>query len=328
MARVVVTNRIPASGLELLREQHEVIAWEQEQPPSREQVLAAVAGADAIVTLLTDRVDGELLDAAGDQLLVVANVAVGYDNLDVAACESRGVVATNTPGVLTDTTADTAFGLMLMATRRFGEAEREVRSGEPWRWGMFYLLGTSLQGKTLGIIGPGLIGIATARRARAFGMEIVYSGRSPMDPAAEAELSATRLATEELLARADVVSVHCPLVPQGRPDSTYHLIDAAALAAMKPTAYLVNTSRGPVVDEASLAAALRDGTIAGAGLDVYEDEPTIHPDLFDLENVVLLPHLGSATHETRSAMADLAARNALAVLSGQEALSPVTRRTT
>jgi glyoxylate reductase len=263
-------------------------------------------------------VDGALLDAAGPQLEVVANVAVGYDNVDVAACTERGVRFTNTPGVLTEATADLAFSLILSATRRLGEGERVIRRREGWSWSMFYLLGTSIQGKTLGVIGLGQIGAATARRAKAFGMDVIYSSRSEGDPAVVAELATRRVDFDELLESSHVVSLHCPLLPE-----THHLIDAGRLAQMRPDAYLVNTTRGPVVDEAALAAALRDGVIAGAGLDVFEREPEVHPDLLELENVVLLPHLGSATIETRTAMGVLAARNALAVLAGQAPPTPV-----
>jgi len=324
MARVVLTNRMPDEAVRLLEQAgHEVDRWEGEEAPTREEMLARVPGADAVVTMVTDRVDDAFLVAAGDQLRVVANVAVGYDNIDVPACEARGVVATNTPGVLVEATADTAFALVLMATRRLGEGERLIRSGQPWKWGMDFLLGMGLQGKTFGLVGPGAIGIATARRAKAFGLEIVYQGRSPMEPGAEAELGARRVDLPELLATADVVSLHCPLVPAGQPDSTHHLIDAEALAAMKQTAYLVNSARGPIVDEAALVEALRSGTIAGAGLDVFEEEPTVHPGLLELDNVVLLPHLGSATVETRTEMATLAARNVLGVLDGDGPLTPI-----
>lgn len=312
MSRVVVTGRIPETALEKLRAEHEVDAWSGPESIGREELLRRVAGADAVVSLLTERIDAELLDAAGPQLKVVANVAVGYDNIDVPACTERGIVATNTPGVLTEATADIALGLILAATRRLGEGERLIRSGQAWKWGMFFLLGSSLQGKTLGVVGMGGIGQATARRAKAFGMEIVYQSRSEIDPGIAAELGARRVELDELLAISDIVSLHCPYGP-----ATHHLIGAEQLAAMKSSAYLVNTARGPIVDEAALAAALRDGQIAGAGLDVFENEPTVHPGLLELENVVLVPHLGSATVETRTAMAMLAADNALAVLSDE-----------
>lgn len=318
MSRVVVTGRIPDAAIEKLRTAHEVEMWPEQEPIGREELLRRVAGADAVVSLLTERIDAELLDAAGPQLQVVANVAVGYDNIDVPACTERSVVATNTPGVLTDATADIAFGLILMATRRLGEGERLIRSGRDWKWGMFFLLGSSLQGKTLGVVGMGAIGQATARRAKAFGMEIVYQSRSEIDPGIAAELGARRVDLDELLSVSDVVSLHCPYGP-----ATHHLIGAEQLAAMKNSAYLVNTARGPIVDEAALAAALREGRIAGAGLDVYEHEPQVHPELLELDNVVLVPHLGSATVETRTAMAVLAADNVLAVLGGQRPPTPI-----
>ena len=220
--------------------------------------------------------------------------------------------------MLTDATADIAMALILMTMRRLGEGERVIRSEVGWRWHMHFMLGTSLQGKLLGIVGLGQIGTATARRARAFGMEIVYSGRRRGDTAVEAELGARFVGFDELLATCDVVSLHCPLTPE-----TTHLITAGRLAQMRAGAYLINTTRGPVVDEAALAEALRAGVIAGAGLDVFEREPEVHPALLELENAVLIPHLGSATIETRTAMAVLAARNAAAVLGGGEPLTPV-----
>ncbi|GAB2742423.1 2-hydroxyacid dehydrogenase [Arthrobacter bambusae] len=318
MSRGVVTGRIPETAIEKLRAEHDVDAWMGSESIGREELLHRVAGADAVVSLLTERIDAELLDAAGPQLKVVANVAVGYDNIDVPACTERGIVATNTPGVLTEATADIAMGLVLMATRRLGEGERLIRSGQAWKWGMFFLLGSSLQGKTLGVVGMGGIGQATARRAKAFGMDVVYQSRSELDPAIAAELGARRVDLDELLTVSDVVSLHCPYGP-----ATHHLIGAEQLAAMKNSAYLVNTARGPIIDEAALASALRDGVIAGAGLDVFEREPRVHPELLDLENVVLVPHLGSATVETRTAMAMLAADNALAVLSGDQPPAPI-----
>ncbi len=325
MARIVIADRIPADAVELLRAQHDVDAWDSDTPMERDELLRRVAGAHAVVTPLNAQVDAGFLDAAGPQLQVVANVAVGFDNIDVAACEQRGVVATNTPGVLTDATADIAFALMLMATRRLGESERLVRSGRAWAWGMNFQVGRSIEGKTIGIVGAGEIGMAMARRAHAFGMSVVYTKHHPLPPPGAGELGARRVELDELLAISDVVSLHAPLIPAGRPGSTHHLIDADALAAMKPTAYLINTARGPVIDEAALVDALREGRIAGAGLDVYEHEPRLHPGLTELENVVLLPHLGSATIETRTAMAELAGRNVLAILGDDPALTPVTR---
>lgn len=318
MARVVVTGKVPAVAVERLRAAHDVDAWDSESPIARGELLSRVKGADAVVSLLTERVDAELLDAAGPQLRVVSNVAVGYNNIDVPACTARGVRVTNTPGVLTDATADIAMALILMVTRRLGEGERVIRSRTPWQWGMFYMLGTGLQGRRLGIVGMGQIGAATARRARSFGMEIAYTKRTPLDGSTAAELGAVHVGLDELLATSDVVSLHCPYSPE-----THHLIDAARLASMRRSAYLVNTARGPVVDEAALVDALRAGTIAGAGLDVFEREPEVHEGLLGLDNAVLIPHLGSATVETRTAMANLAATNCLAVLDGREPPNPV-----
>lgn len=318
MARVVVTARLPGTAVERLRSRHEVTARDAAPPASRDELLTLVRGADALVTVLADRVDTELLDAAGPGLKVVANVAVGYDNVDLGACAEGGVVVTNTPGVLTESTADLAFALVLMVTRRLAEAEREVRTGEPWAWTMFHLIGTSVQGRTIGIVGPGAIGLATARRARAFGMSVLLTGRSEPDASVVAGLGARVVDLPTLLAEADVVSLHTPLT-----EGTRHLVGADELRAMKRTAYLVNTARGSVVDEEALVAALGRGEIGGAGLDVYEDEPRVHPGLLGRDDVVLLPHIGSATVETRSAMADLAADNVLAVLGGAQPVTPV-----
>ncbi len=267
---------------------------------------------------LKERVDAAFADAAGPGLRAVATVAVGYDNIDVPALTARGVVVAHTPGVLTDATAEITLGLLLSVTRRLGEGERLLRSGTPWSFELDFMLGTGLTGRTLGIVGLGQIGRAVARRARAFGMRIVYTGRRRAPTGTEEELAATYLPLPELLARADVVSLHCPLTAD-----THHLIDADALAAMKPTAFLLNTARGPVVDEAALADALDAGTIAGAGLDVFEREPEVHPGLLGRDDVALAPHLGSATVETRTAMATLAARNVVAVLRGEDPPTPV-----
>jgi glyoxylate reductase len=311
--KIVVTRSLPASALDALRDSGADV-WVSPHDRALEpaELHDAAAGADGVVTMLHDRVDDAFLDAAGDQLRVVANVAVGYDNVDVDAARARGVTVTNTPGVLTDATADLAISLLLAITRRIGEGERLIRSQEPWAWSIDFMLGRGLRGKTLGIVGYGQIGQATATRARAFGLEVIYTKRSRGDDPGQVEL-------DELLERSHIVSLHCPLTPETR-----HLIDAGALARMRDDAYLVNTARGPVVDEAALARALRDGVIAGAGLDVFEREPEVHPDLIGLDNVVLIPHLGSATIETRTAMAELAAANAIAVLAGDDPPTPVT----
>ena len=312
MPRVVVTRGLPEPALRALRESGADV-WLSPHDRALEpaELRDAVRGADAIVAMLHDRIDDDLLDAAGDQLLVVANVAVGYDNVDLDAARRHGVTITNTPGVLTDATADLAIALLLAITRRLGEGERLIRSGDPWAWSIDFMLGRGLRGKTLGIVGYGAIGRATAARARAFGMEVVYTKRSPGPDPGRVELG-------ELLDRSHAVSLHCPLTPE-----THHLIDAAALGRMRADAYLVNTARGPVVDEAALAAALGDGRIAGAALDVFEREPDVHPSLLALDNVMLIPHLGSATVETRTAMAELAAANAIAVLAGDDPPTPV-----
>lgn len=319
MPRVLVTGRIPQAGIDtLVAAGHDVSVWEDDGPIPRSELLARAAGASGVLSLITERIDAEFLAAAGPSLRVVSNVAVGYNNIDVPACASAGVVATNTPGVLTDATADIAMALILMVTRRLAEGERLVRSGEPWKWNMFMMLGTDIRNRQLGIVGMGQIGAATAHRARAFGMSVVYASRSEADPAVVDELAARRVSLDELFATSDVVSLHCPYTPD-----THHLVDADRLASMKRTAYLVNTARGPVVDEEALVAALAAGLLAGAGLDVYENEPEVHPGLVSRDDVVLLPHLGSATTETRAAMAVLAARNTVAVLAGQPPLTPV-----
>ncbi len=312
MAKVVITGKIPAIAVERLRAEHEVLSWDEPVAISRDELLKRVKGADAIVSLLTEKVDAELLDAAGPQLKVVSNVAVGYNNIDVPACKERNVLVTNTPGVLTEATADIAMALILMSTRRLAEGERVIRKQEPWQWGMFYMLGSGIQGNQLGIVGMGLIGAAVARRAKAFGMNIAYTKRSPLDAATAKELDAKHMSMDELLATSDVVSLHCPYSPE-----THHLMNAETIGKMKKSAYLINTARGPVVDEAALADALKRNAIAGAGLDVFEHEPKVHEGLLGLDNAVLIPHLGSATVETRTAMANTAATNSLAVLAGK-----------
>jgi glyoxylate reductase len=317
-AKIVVTRRLPEPAVELLREAGDVWVSPDDRPLETRELHDAVKGADIAVTLLHDKVDDAFLDAAGDQLRAVCNVAVGFDNIDVPAATKRGVLITNTPGVLTEATADLAMTLILAVTRRIGEGERLLRRREEWSWHMFMLLGMGLQDKTLGVVGMGAIGQSVARRAKAFGMDIVYSDARQASEEVERELGAKRIELEELLRTADVVTVHAPLM-----DETRHLIDAETLALMKETAYLVNSARGPIVDEAALVDALKAGKIAGAGLDVFENEPDVHPGLLELDNVVILPHLGSATIETRTAMGVLAAKNAIAVLKGETPPTPV-----
>ena len=299
-----VTRAVPGPGLDRLRERHDVDVWEERLPPPPETLRARAAGAEALLCLLTDRVDTALLQAA-PRLRAVANYAVGTDNVDLEACGERGVAVGNTPDVLTDATADLAFALLLAAARRVVEGAREVRAGEWLTWEPAHALGHDVHGATLGIVGYGRIGRAVARRARGFDMEVLHTG--------ELELA-------EVLARSDFVSLHVPLTP-----ATHHLIDSRALASMKPTAILVNTSRGPVVDQAALRGALRSGTIAGAALDVTDPEP-LPPDdpLLDAPGLLVVPHIGSATTGARHRMTDLAVDNLLAALDGRPMPHPVT----
>jgi glyoxylate reductase len=315
-AEVLVTQPLPPPNTQPLLDAG--LRVEQcDRVLTRAELLDAVAGRTGVLCQLTERVDAEFLEAAGPQLRVVANYAVGFDNIDVAAARQRGVVVTNTPDVLTDATADLAFGLLLAAARHIGEGERLVRAGGWEGWDPRRLLGAPVWGRTIGVLGMGKIGLAVARRARGFAMEVLYTNRS-RDEAGEREVDATFVGLDELLARSDFLSVNAPLTPE-----THHLIDAAALARMKPTAILVNTARGPLVDEIALADALERGAIAGAGLDVFEHEPRVEPRLLALDNVVVLPHVGSATTHARAAMVRLASDNIVAVLRGEPPPTPV-----
>jgi len=288
-----------------------------ENPPSRAELEAGITGASAAVVTLTERIDAELLAIAGPELKVVANVAVGYDNIDVAAAAAAGVTVTNTPGVLDRATADHTFALILAATRRITEGDRLIRSREPWIWGPRMLVGLDVSaGATLGILGYGRIGRAVAHRAQAFDMSVVATSRS-RDPGTTQD-GVMFLDAPTLLATSDVVTVLTPLTSE-----THHLIDTAALAAMKPTGYLINTARGGVVDEDALIDALHSGQIRGAALDVFENEPHVNPALLDAPNLVLTPHIASAGEATRDAMGILAVDNAAAVLAGRAPLTPV-----
>jgi len=306
---VLVTRRLPQEALDRIVARCDMTLYDGEGVMARHQLLAEVAGKAGAITLLTDRVDEEFLDAAGPQLKIVANYAVGFDNIDVEACTRRGVLASNTPEVLTETTADTAFALMMAAARRIAEGDRFVRSGAPWVWGPLMMLGQDVHHATLGIVGFGRIGQALARRARGFSMRVLYHDMYRPPAEVERELGADYRDLDDLLHESDFVSLHTSLTPQTR-----HLINARRLALMKPTAVLVNTSRGPVIDEQALAEALRQGQIFAAGLDVFEREPDVHPGLLACDNAVLIPHLGSATVKTRLAMAGLAVDNLLAAL--------------
>ena len=308
---ILVTRKLPSSVIDKLRAVAEVDLYTGDVAIPPDELRARVAGKDALICLLTDAVDRTVIDAA-PTLKAIATVAVGYNNIDVSYARSRGIVVTNTPDVLTESVADFTWSLILAITRRLSEGERLVRRGEWKGWALDLLLGTELRGKQLGLIGVGRIGRAVAARAAAFGMKVAHTSRRDVADVGEA------MQLDRLLLTSDIVSLHVPLTPETR-----HLIDKRALTRMKRSAYLINTSRGPVVDEAALAWALQHHLLAGAALDVYEHEPIVHPDLLPLENVLLVPHLGSGTTETRTAMADLAAENVLAVLGGRPPLTPI-----
>lgn len=314
---ILVTRKLPSSVLAKLGSVGAVDLYSGASAIPADELHSRIADKDALVCLLTDRVDRTIIDAA-PRLKVVANVAVGFNNIDVPYARSHGIVVTNTPDVLTESVADFTWAVILAITRRLSEGERIVRGGQWKGWALDFLLGTELKGKQLGIVGAGRIGRAVAARAGVFGMRVVYASREGAPSDSSGESAATHVSLDRLLVTSDIVSLHVPLTAQTR-----HLIDRKALTRMKRSAYLVNTSRGPVVDEAALAWALREHLLAGAALDVYENEPQVNSDLLHLENVLLVPHLGSATTETRTAMADLAAENVLAVLTGRPALTPV-----
>ncbi len=308
MSRVFVSRPLPPEAMAMLQGRVELSVGPESGAIPRERWQAELALADGVVSMLSDRLDRELL-AAAPRLRIVANYAAGYNNVDLAAAEELGIWVTNTPDATTEATADCALGLMLAVARRIPESEAFLRAGRFEGWTPTHFLGALLSGATLGIVGMGRIGQATARRARAFGMQVVYSGRRRTP---EGDALGGFVGFEELLARADVVSLHCPLVAETR-----HLIDARAFARMKPGAILVNTSRGPVVDEAALAEALHSGHLGGAGLDVYEEEPKVHPRLLTAPRTVLVPHIGTSTLRTRLAMAEKALGDLLRVLAGE-----------
>jgi glyoxylate reductase len=309
--RVAITRLIPEPGPSLVASvADEVVANREDSSLAPEELRGLVAGADGVLCLLTDAIDAAVLDAARG-CTIFANMAVGYNNIDVAAATERGILVTNTPGVLTDCTADLTWALLLGVARRVAEGDVEMRAGRFPGWGPLYMLGGDVTGATLGLIGPGRIATAVARRAVGFGMTILYNGRRG---SFEMEaLGAERVELDHLLRHSDFVSLHVPLTPETR-----HLIDAEALGKMKPSAYLINTARGPVVDEKALVDALKAGRIAGAGIDVYEDEPAMAPGLAECKNALLLPHLGSATLGVRAAMSRIAAENLVAALEGRK----------
>ena len=308
---VLVTRPIMDEPTRVLRERCDVTIHENDFGIPRDELLTIVKGADAVITMLTERVDAELLEAAGPQLKIVANHAVGFDNVDLTACTGAGVMASNTPDVLTETTADTAWSLLMTAARRIGEGERFLRARRRWIWGPLMMLGQDVHHKTIGIVGFGRIGQALARRASGFGMRVIYHDAVDLPKDVTEPLGAERRELDDLLAEADFISVHVNLTPKTR-----HLFGAKQFRKMKDTAILVNTSRGPVIDEEALAGALAAGEIFAAGLDVFENEPEVHPGLLELENAVVIPHLGSATVDTRNAMGMLAVKNVFAALDG------------
>ena len=319
---IVITRRLAPGIVEGLAESCQVRQHDSDVPMSRAALLDSAAGSGALLSTLADVVDSELLDAAGPGLRIVATHAVGFHNIDIPACTARGVIVTNTPDVLTDATADLAWALLLAAARRVGEGERWIRAGKPWQWAPTFLLGRELRGATLGIIGLGRIGRAVARRGVGFGMTITYHNRQPVPPHLLGGLPARYSDLPALLADSDVICLCCPLTEQTR-----HLLDATALKQMRASAILVNIAAGGIVDENALADALDASEIFAAALDGYEHEPEVHPRLITHERVVLAPHLGSATEQTRHAMGLLAARNILAVLTGHPPLTPVPART-
>lgn len=313
--KILVSKGLPHQALDLLRDEDvDYNGFERALPKA--ELIARLRGREGLICQIVDTVDDEVL--ASESLRVVANIAVGFNNIDVAAARRRGIVVTNTPDVLTETTADFTWALLMAVARRVVEADAFVRSGQWGTWDFNLLLGADIHGKTLGLLGFGRIGCAVARRAHGFAMRVLYHDALRAEAAVERELGATYAPAADVLAQADFVSLHVPLLPETR-----HLIDEATLRAMKPTAVLINAARGPIVDEGALVRALREGWIAGAGLDVFEAEPAVHPGLRELRNVVLSPHIASASSDTRVAMATLAVRNCLAVLAGQPPLTPV-----
>ncbi len=315
--KVLVAQMIPEEALRLAPEACEIELRAESHPLPKAELIARLKDRTGLVCLLTDTIDDEILSEAPN-LKVVANVAVGYNNIDVAAATRRGVVVTNTPGVLTETTADFAWALLMATARRVVEADQYVRAGKFTSWQFMTLLGEDVNGKTLGVLGFGRIGQAMARRAQGFGMRVLYHSRKQADPATESAFRATWVDKATLFKESDFVTVHTPLIPE-----THHLVGAQELTVMKRSAILINAARGPIVHEAALVQALQEGWIAGAGLDVFEEEPRIHPGLLTLPKVVLAPHIASASRETRTRMAAMAIENCLAVVQGKTPPNPV-----
>jgi len=309
MAKIFLTRRLPEEGLKML-EEHDLEIYEGDAPPSKEEIIEGVKGKDALICLLTDKIDAEIMDSS-PKLKVIANYAVGIDNIDINEATKRGIFVTNTPGVLTETVADLAWALLMAIARRIVEGDKFMRQGKFKGWAPLLMLGGDIYGKTLGIIGAGRIGTAVAKRALGFNMKILYYSRKRNEKI-EKECNAKFVDLETLLRESDFVSLHIPFTKD-----TYHLIGEKELKLMKPTAYLINTARGKCIDEKALIKALKNKWIAGAALDVFENEPSISDELVELENVVLTPHIGSASYETRSKMAEMVAKNVLMALEGK-----------
>ncbi|HOI35212.1 MAG TPA: D-glycerate dehydrogenase [Mesotoga infera] len=316
MDKIFYTYRIPDEGMLLLKN-YEISGNNEDRFLSKEEIIKGARDASALISLLSDRIDSEVISSL-PKLKVIANYAVGYNNIDIEEAKRRKIRVTNTPGALTDATADLTMALLLATSRRIVEGDRLVREHKFEGWKPGLLKGPALKGKILGIIGMGRIGKAVASRAKAFGMNILYHNRKPLLQSEEEELCVKHVSLEELLKSSDFISLHVPLMGE-----TYHLLNEKRLSLLKPEAIIINTSRGAVIDEKALIKALKDGKIAGAGLDVYEEEPFVPQELIDLPNVVLLPHLGSATNEARREMAIMVGRNVAAVLEGKEPPNPV-----
>ena len=312
MSKVFVTRKIPDAGLNLLKEKYEVEVFSSEKNPTKEQLIKGAKDADALIPLLSDEIDNEVMEKCSN-LKIIANYAVGYDNIDLKAAQKHDIFVSNTPGALTETTADMTWTLLMAAARRVVESDKYVRDLKFDSWGPELLLGQKVYGKTIGIIGFGRIGQAVAQRAHGFDMEVLYNKRTPLSKEEESELGARYADLEDLLKQSDFVTINASLN-----ESTYHLIDEKELKMMKDNAVLVNTGRGPIINEKVLAQALANQEIFSAGLDVYENEPEVYPKLLELDNIVLTPHTGSATIDARNKMAKMAAENVIAVLSGKK----------
>jgi len=310
--QIFVTRQIPQEGLEILKDYCQVEVSEYDGVIPRSLLLKRVKDTDGLLVLLTDKIDKEVISAAGKRLRVISNYAVGYNNIDIGEATKKGIMVTNTPGVLTETTADLAWALLMSIARRIVEGDKFVRAGKFRGWEPMLLLGTDIYEATLGLIGFGRIGQAMARRAKGFNLKVLYYDKNPVSPIMEKELGVSRAGFDEILRKCDFISIHVPLN-----EETFHLIGQKELSIMKKESYLINTARGPIVDEKALVKALKDGVIRGAALDVFENEPEIEQELMSLDNIVMVPHIGSASYQTRTKMAIIAAKNILSALKGE-----------